>query len=501
MIATALAFAVTALGASLLEGAYLMPHRLRHRAPLATAMMLGLVLALFLLWFAVSWRPVFSATASLITLAIVAFISNFKYDVLLEPLSFADFLLVPQIFRHPDLYYADFLRRWWFWLGVAALLGVIAVWFAIEPTVLPRGFWPDTALLLVGAVVAIGFTTGLFLAGRAPVLGEALRRLAPRPQVPADTAHFGFFGATAIQIARWAATPPGRETPAPGAPHPRWPAPAPMRRTAPSIVVIQSESFFDLAEAGFPGEVLPVIAEARARAIAHGRLTVPTEGAWTMRTEYSFLTGRPLAQFAFDALDPYLRAAFQPPQTIAQRLREDGYATHFVHPFDIRFFQRDRIVPILGFDAAIGSEAFAPTDTYGYYLSDRALGEKVLEVVPGPGPDFVFGVSMENHNPWKRGRIPEIPDPVHQYRRHLRNADAMLGMLIAELDRRDRDTLLLFYGDHVPIMRALAHPFPDPRTHYVLLRCGRSVGPASPRRFDTGVEALAGMLLDAAREG
>jgi hypothetical protein len=66
---------------------------------------------LFAVWFAPSGRPVFAACAALITIAIVVHISNLKYRDVLEPVNFMDFTLMPQIWRHPRLYRAEFLRH------------------------------------------------------------------------------------------------------------------------------------------------------------------------------------------------------------------------------------------------------------------------------------------------------------------------------------------------------------------------------------------------------
>ncbi|ODN70609.1 Sulfatase [Methylobrevis pamukkalensis] len=465
-------------------------------------MAIFLTTVLFLFWFALSWRPVFAAASSIVTLVIVTYISNFKYDVLFEPLSFADFCLVPQILRHPDLYYARFLYEWPFWSGVAALLASILLWFVLEPSVIPD-FPYATPIAAAGGILA--FLLSLYMLrgmSHLPPLARALRTLAPEASIREDTARFGLYGGMCLHIVRWLATPPGRETPSLGERNHAWAAATPTERPArpPLVIVIQSESFLDLHNAGYAHWPLQNLERARRRAEAHGRLVVPTSGAWTMRTEYSFLTGRNIQSYRFDALDPYLRAAFRAPETAAQRLAELGYRAAFIHPFDIRFFQRHRLYPRFGFSRIIEQAAFEAKDRYGYYISDRAVTDRIIELIDAAEkPTFIYCVTMENHNPWRRGRLPHIKNPLMQYKDHLRNADEMLGRVIERLDALDTESIVCFYGDHVPIMRALAHPFPDNRTNYVILRCGAAANArrvAEPPQPQTaGVEDLMAMIL------
>ena len=96
---------------------------------------------------------------------------------------------------------------------------------------------------------------------------------------------------------------------------------------------------------------------------------------------------------------------------------------------------------------------------------------------------------MENHGPLHL----EGADELAVYLRHLRNADAMLGELAAELGKRG-DGALCFYGDHVPGMPAVyrAHGYEDSRTDYLLWSAGE---PRALRR-DLKVERLGLRLLE-----
>ena len=62
----------------------------------------GLIL---LFWFVFSWRPWLAALSCVLTIAVLHLVSRLKRAVIGEPLVFSDFALLPQVPRHPQLYY------------------------------------------------------------------------------------------------------------------------------------------------------------------------------------------------------------------------------------------------------------------------------------------------------------------------------------------------------------------------------------------------------------
>lgn len=468
--------------------------------PLAFLTRMAAFTGLYLFWFGLSWRPLFALVAALITLSVLQLISNFKYSVLREPLCFTDLFLLPQILIHPDLYWAGWLHNPWFWSGVAALFAVIVGWYGwLEPSLVPAGLaggWL-VVLLPLPLLAGLALTVGLFLIAPTAPMRALYTRLCPDLDQVRDDPRFGLFATLMIHGIRWFQTAPDT-TLAPGEPaNPHWPGPAPIAKPAtdagpPVVIAIQSESFADLRGHGYGAPDLPNVDRLTRDGFAGGPLTVPAEGAWTMRSEFEFLTGQPLKSFLFDGLDPYMRAAFAPPQTLAHWFSACGFETVFVHPFDIRFFQRYKVFPRFGFDRMLCQDDFEGAERVGYYIADAAVTKKLGELVAAADrPLFVFVATMENHNPWGPGRLDDIHHPAEQYFHHVVNADAMLGDLDAMLGSRDGRSLLCFYGDHVPIMPVLANPLPDVRTRYVLNGYGFDAGPRDP-----GPRTLYGLSRD-----
>jgi hypothetical protein len=443
---------------------------------------------LYAAWFALSWRPVFSLNASLTTFAVLASISNYKLRNVQEPLNFMDFVLIPQIWRHPGLYQAQFLRGPPFIAGIAGLLAIILLWCGFaEPSILPReSGWilaPVFALLVAAIVWCL-------IVGPLPArLTSALHQRMMPADSARDVKRLGLAASLLAGLLGWRRTMTGSRA---------WPMTI-MRPcepdAAPVVIAVQSESFVDLGRTGLRSVKLTGLESARARAVAWGRVAVPVQGAWTLRSEFSFLAGQPLEAFGLDALHPYLRRTAAP-TTMVHHLRDAGFATVFIHPFDLDFFNRRRAMPRLGFDRLLGEEAFSDVPPEGYFVPDMALAERALALAAAESrPSFTMISTMENHNPWDGKRIPGAVTSVDSYIYHLRNADRMIARLADGLKDLGRPAVLAFYGDHVPTLPALANPFPDPCTDYFVMGLQGNTWLNGVGRRDCALHELADTIL------
>ncbi|MBN8728349.1 MAG: LTA synthase family protein [Xanthomonadales bacterium] len=245
----------------------------------------------------------------------------------------------------------------------------------------------------------------------------------------------------------------------------------PLPAVLPDIVVVQSESYFDPAIMnGFEAEGwLPELRRLQ-RIGAHGNLLVPTYGGGTIRTEFEVLTGLPLAFFP-DLQYPYLGLKDFHIPGLPQALRSCGYETLAIHPNFGHFWNRVSVFGRMGFDRFFSGESvvFEGAERRGYYVADHELTRSILNELPDSGPPrFIFAISMQAHGPYANIPLDEsraaardaikVPDGVSpKGARVLRNflvqladADRELGHLADSLAVRERPTLLIFYGDHLP---------------------------------------------------
>jgi hypothetical protein len=490
------------LGAALAVAGWLLT---RHSA--AAAFRRPAAVALDALWPAIGYgvllaasaRPILSGIVVLFLGAGLMLADRTKRAALREPVVFSDMDEFFQLFRHPQLY-LPFAGTGRVIIGALAALGAFAALLAIEP---PVWRWtPWLGILAAGTLCALSFAVM-----QAPLLepiAGALKRFGLSGDPTQDANALGLLAAQftygmiarAERSARRAmaspSTRPGGETRPGNARHP--------------IVLIQSESFFDARRlhSAIPRDLLPSFDACCRTALQCGRLAVPGWGANTMRTEFAALTGLTEVDLGFDRFNPYHAFARKPVSSLAWQLRSRGYRTICLHPFDRRFFRRDRAMPNLGFDAFIGPEAFVGAARTGLYVTDVEVGHRVLDLVASEGPKlFVFAITMENHGPWLDPTVDttSVPDglaeikqaaALRQYLAGLRNADRMLELLIGAFGG-GRPALVGFYGDHLPSLPQVfdSMGFEDPRTDYVIWR--GDGGP--PQRQDLAAHELPRAML------
>lgn len=406
--------------------------------------------ALFGLWLAAAGSAPLAAGLAIGLMALFMIASNSKHAVLGEPLLFSDLALFAGMFRHPQFYFTAVSARDKILaaVGGAALLAAIGLLFV-----------PRAAPHLTGLAVLLVAGTALMLLLR----GGWPRRLVPVPDHDGDLARYGLVATLLLYWQRWR----DAADPAPCLP---LPAIAGVRNAAEIVVVVQCESFADPVDlTGSAGDALPGLAQARGLAWQWGDLRVSGFGAYTMRTEYGVLFGRSEAQLGFRRYDPFLTAHGETSYALAARLRAEGFRSLFIHPHDMRFYQRDRLMPAIGFERLIGESGFGPaTAESGRYVGDIAVADMLGGLIDDAAqPTLLYAVTMENHGPW-----PKNPPgaALASYLHHLRSGDAMLTALVDRLAAIGRPALLAFFGDHRPSIAGVTEPGGDRHTPYVLIR-------------------------------
>ena len=281
-----------------------------------------------------------------------------------------------------------------------------------------------------------------------------------------------------------------------------------------NITVIQSESFFDARQLhpSIKQNVLENFDACNAASLQYGKLKVPAWGANTMRTEFSFLTGLAYEDMGFYRYYPYEYLSQMPVTSIASALQKRGYHCICIHPHPASFFGRDKIFPKMGFDEFIDGDSFDAKDTFGPYISDEAVSQKILEITQErtDKPLFIFVITMENHGPLHLEKITQEeqtdyfnnnPDTPQQdpelgiYLRHLKNADKMIKTLTEAYSSNQQDALLCLYGDHVPSLPKVYadNHYDNPNSDYFIWH---SNGNKLPINKELSIQSLASLLLN-----
>jgi phosphoglycerol transferase MdoB-like AlkP superfamily enzyme len=417
-------------------------------------------------FFAISWRPLYAMSGTFTYFAVFTAISRLKFLFIREPLVFSDVALVDDLLRNREIFYASWVNLT-FWVGALGyIFGASALFYQFEPSLLNH----DEDALLVLGIAAYVFVLMLPVVYPPfkPWASRHCTRLFGADDAIRLTIRLGAFAYVLYHFLQWL----GRvRKPAQAKSAKTQHAVPPSAEKPPVVVVWQSESFVDMRHFGLEDLSMPNLDRLRARSLEWGRLHNIFEGGYTLRTEFSVISGINPVELGPDASHPYLRATAYSDVAWPARLRRAGWATQFIHPYHRRFFRRHKALPALGFDRIVMREEFAdPPPDHGPYISDMTLTDRVLSLVQSPtGPQFVFAASIENHGPWMPGRRPGLSDPFDIYMSILERSDEALGALTAGLDGLDRPAWLVFYGDHPPILKSFADPFPDPRTDYVIV--------------------------------
>lgn len=443
----------------------------------------------FLLGVLGTGRPVLTAVLLSATGAGLMLSDRVKRAVLDEPVVFADRSELIELVRHP-IFYLPFAGTGRVLAGgAAAMLAVGALSWA-EPPV-----WPASASSML---TALGLGVACFVLPTWPPL---LHRLAaayarlPLAREPAqDAALLGILGCFIVHATLARAERPARQRAARERP---WPA---LPRDAGPIVVVQSESFMDVRRLhpSLGDAALPGWAGLCRGASLRGRLAVPAWGANTVRTEFAVLSGLDEAALGLDRFNPYAAFARTELPSLARAAKAAGYRTVCVHPFDLGFYGRRQVLPLLGFDVLVGPEAFRGAARFGAWVGDPEVARVVADVVRREGPDvFVFAITMQNHGPWDAGApAPGLEGvveagPLGQYLMGVREADRVISVLTGALG----DGWLLIYGDHQPSLPGALHALgvEDRRTDYAIWSARGGAG----ARQDLAAHELGRALLAA----
>lgn len=388
-----------------------------------------------------------------------------KVRLLGEVLVFSDVFLVGHALRFPRLYFGYVPK--WVWAALILILIILISEIVQEPS--------SASLRKAGALIFIFGMGWAWFAWRRTMrqAREFLQSYQPTYCAQSDAARFTPIGAAFVHVIghlsgaaevrqRFGLR---RSTDLESHQHKRETI-FPPQTNPRHFVLIQAESYCPAGELLGRKTTTPVIDAFRASDYG-GRLLLDWRGAYTMRTEFSVLTGLKTTALGSYAFDPYQLARCIPMDSLARDFRAMGYDTVVWHPNDGRFFDRFTVMPHLGFSSLMDINAFADLPREGHYIGDKALLEKAAEFLASrTRPTFLFIVTIEAHGPWK-GRAET---QLREYEAHLANLDAGLDYLTMKLAATHPGSTVALYGDHLPSLSAFHTA--EPATAWFAHVCG-----------------------------
>ncbi len=244
--------------------------------------------------------------------------------------------------------------------------------------------------------------------------------------------------------------------------------------SSPDIILVLSESFWDprlIPGTKFSKNPLESFDEISDKTNAYsGNMYQTAFGGGTVRTEFEVLTGLTTDTLPVGTV-PWQYISQDTP-TYATTYKELGYRTVFMHTFSSAFYMRSKAYPLLGFEELYFIEDLESIKDISYtvsgnYVSDDSFMDYLIYLLEKEDdPCFLFGITMENHQPFEdkyQNPTIEVENPklskdsvlsLENYATGISNADKALSKLINYIDNRERDTVLIYFGDHLPTIGA-----------------------------------------------
>ena len=245
---------------------------------------------------------------------------------------------------------------------------------------------------------------------------------------------------------------------------------------SPDIILILQESFWDINKlpgCEFTRDPIENFHEITSRdGVYSGQFFTTAFGGGTVRPEFEVLTGLTTDYLPGGSIPyQYLSSSTD---SYVMHLKSLGYSTLALHPYLSTFYMRSTKYPLIGFDGTYFSdELLAIEDVECKYRGSNISDETFVQYIEyfleeNDSPLFIFGISMEGHQPYPNKftdeefdiRVTnsqlndELLNTVNQYTQCVADADRSIAELVSYIDNRDRDTILVVFGDHAPTLGA-----------------------------------------------
>lgn len=253
----------------------------------------------------------------------------------------------------------------------------------------------------------------------------------------------------------------------------------------PNVILILSESFFDVTQLSgvtYQADPIPEFHALQTEGLS-GLFHTRTLGYGTCNIELEVLTGvntHLLSGEELYSIDPQ-RLSKVP--AVPRLLRQAGYRTVMLHTYPDGIYDREPLMEAIGFDERYFSSDFTAIDpqaaqaedyqayidqrTSGTYPSDAYLTQLLTGLYEQKTPDkplFTFAISMENHGPHTAEKYspaertvsfsapltPEATEALAVASQGCANASRALGELCDYFRDYPEPTVILFFGDHRP---------------------------------------------------
>ena len=237
----------------------------------------------------------------------------------------------------------------------------------------------------------------------------------------------------------------------------------PLPKPARNVYVFMMETLWDpslLTAAQFSRDPLAPGYRALWEQAGESKSMVPVFGRGTPNSEFEVLCGEP----AYDWGTVFESGVRRPTFCLPRLLAHLGYRTDAITSDSYGVWDRGDALRSVGFERFYDDQNFDFTDRNGDFLSDRSLFEqsdRLLAAEAWDGPRFTYISTDSGHYPYALDNPKRPPlirshsaNPlVTAYANVVYYDTAELAAYIQAIHQRDPDSLIVAFGDHLPILR------------------------------------------------
>lgn len=240
-----------------------------------------------------------------------------------------------------------------------------------------------------------------------------------------------------------------------------------------SVVVILNESFYDPSvewqgksfEDYYPhsgGEVIPNYRRLQQQ-YPSGYMYSTDYGGGTANIEFETLTGLSnywLNTVPYTAILPKIDSV----PSVASMLRNDGYTTTAIHPFNGGMYKRNISLQKEGINTFVTEIEmdYKEHDGDSEYINDKSAYRQTIKTLKEGGDrQAIVLITMQNHTPYNSSTYEETQfkitnkdidkedrEKIETYYQSLHSSDESLGEFIDSLNHLDKKVAVLYFGDH-----------------------------------------------------
>lgn len=237
---------------------------------------------------------------------------------------------------------------------------------------------------------------------------------------------------------------------------------------SPNVIVIMNESFADLSVLGstpVTNQPITPFLDALKDNVIRGHALTSAYGGSTANSEFEFLTSLTMGHLPSGSV-PYQQYVKNELFTLPYLMQQLGYQCTATHPYLSSGWSRTVTYPLMGLTNYTFLEDYPQEDLIREYVSDREMYDYILnnlEAADSDSPQFIFGITMQNHGGYTysgdnytqsiklEGYSQDYP-LAEQYLSLIHESDIAISYLLTELERSQKNTVVLFFGDHLPMV-------------------------------------------------